>query len=411
MRAPVTAEFVDGDVVHVLLQGHDPFADDIVDVPDEQFRDPDTYDFSIAWMTDTQYLSEGAVGGGPADYRFAAAYRDMADWIVDEADNLKIDYVAHTGDIINNSPTTSSTNSAGSGGPATCDCCSSTWTAPSSASTRTRRRWTTTTPRSSTPTWTVTTPRAADEFTVPVDAGRGRRSLRRTGTASRRGPAPASTPPVTWSATMDRPGRRGGGPAVTSREPGGGGRGNGSTDSRATGDGRCVGQAGGVRRAGGARRPHRGRGVDAGRRRPGVGPAGHPAPAAAAAPALAHPFGEPQTIRISATAERVAIRWQAPADDLRMLGGSLGALSDRQVVVVEPGGVPQPGRAVRSGPAARLRPAGGLLAAHIVVRQSGRGGAAVVRAHWARRCHRSQPPPEGWSGTAGSRRAPRRPTR
>lgn len=159
MRAPVTAEFVDGDVVHVLLQGHDPFADDIVDVPDEQFRDPDTYDFSIAWMTDTQYLSEGAVGGGPADYRFAAAYRDMADWIVDEADNLKIDYVAHTGDIINSSPTTSSTNSAGSGGPATCDCCSSTWTAPSSASTRTRRRWTTTTPRSSTPTWTVTTPR------------------------------------------------------------------------------------------------------------------------------------------------------------------------------------------------------------------------------------------------------------
>lgn len=102
LRAPVTAEFVDGGVVHALLQGHDPFADDIEDVPDEQFRDPDTYDFAIAWMTDTQYLSEGAVGGGPADYRFAAAYRDMADWIVDEADDLKIDYVAHTGDIINN---------------------------------------------------------------------------------------------------------------------------------------------------------------------------------------------------------------------------------------------------------------------------------------------------------------------
>lgn len=102
LRVPVTEEFVDGGTVHVLLAGHDPFADDIVDAPDEQFRDPDTYDFAIAWMTDTQYLSEGAVGGGPADYRFAAAYRDMTDWIVEQADDLKIDYVAHTGDIINN---------------------------------------------------------------------------------------------------------------------------------------------------------------------------------------------------------------------------------------------------------------------------------------------------------------------
>lgn len=111
---------------------------------------------------------------------------------------------------------------------------------------------------------------------------------------------------------------------------------------------------------------------------PAWGAAGHPAPAAAAAPALAHPFGEPQTIRISATAERVAIRWQAPADDLRMLGGSLGALSDRQVVVVEPGGVPNP---VGQSEVDLLRGSDRLadyLAAHIVVRQSGRGGAAVA---------------------------------
>lgn len=89
------------------------------------------------------------------------------------------------------------------------------------------------------------------------------------------------------------------------------------------------------------------------------------------APALAHPFGEPQTVRISATAERVAIRWQAPADDLRMLGGALGALPERQVVVVEPGGAPSP---VGQSEADLLRGSQRLadyLAAHIVVRQDG----------------------------------------
>src|SRR5690606_18050994 len=62
----------------------------------------------------------------------------------------------------------------------------------------------------------------------------------------------------------------------------------------------------------------------------------------APAPALAHPFGAPQTIRIAAESDQVTIRWQAPADDLRMLGGALGALPDRQVVVIEPGAVPSP---------------------------------------------------------------------
>lgn len=102
IQVPVTEKFVDDGVVHVLLQGTDPFADDIEDVPDEEFRDPDTYDFSLAWMTDTQYLSEGAVAGGPADDRFADAYRSMTAWIADNADERKIEYVAHTGDIIEN---------------------------------------------------------------------------------------------------------------------------------------------------------------------------------------------------------------------------------------------------------------------------------------------------------------------
>ncbi len=46
--------------VHVLVQARDPFPE-IPSEADGTFDDPDTYDFSVAWMTDTQYLSEGAV--------------------------------------------------------------------------------------------------------------------------------------------------------------------------------------------------------------------------------------------------------------------------------------------------------------------------------------------------------------
>lgn len=91
----------------------------------------------------------------------------------------------------------------------------------------------------------------------------------------------------------------------------------------------------------------------------------------APAPALAHPFGAPQTIRIAAESDQVTIRWQAPADDLRMLGGALGALPDRQVVVIEPGAVPSP---VGPSEADLLRGSHQLadyLATHILVRQDG----------------------------------------
>jgi len=94
--------FRDGDVVHVLVRGSDPFADDIEDVPDAEFRDPDTYDFSLAWMTDTQYLSEGAVAGGGGAGDFATAYRDINEWIAENAEERKIAYTSHTGDIIEN---------------------------------------------------------------------------------------------------------------------------------------------------------------------------------------------------------------------------------------------------------------------------------------------------------------------
>lgn len=51
---------------------------------------PDTYDFSFAWETDTQYYAES----------FPYHYDNMNQWIVDNADRLNIRYVMHTGDIV-----------------------------------------------------------------------------------------------------------------------------------------------------------------------------------------------------------------------------------------------------------------------------------------------------------------------
>lgn len=93
------ARDLDGEVVHVLVQGSDPFAEIEGDEPDEKFENPADYDFALAWMTDTQYLSEGAVAGRPG---FGKAYRAINRWIVNNADARKIAYTAHTGDVINN---------------------------------------------------------------------------------------------------------------------------------------------------------------------------------------------------------------------------------------------------------------------------------------------------------------------
>ncbi len=90
---------LDGDVVHVLVQARDPFADIEGDESDGQLEDPASYDFALAWLTDTQYLSEGAVEGRPG---FGEAYTAINQWIVANADSRKIVYTAHTGDLINN---------------------------------------------------------------------------------------------------------------------------------------------------------------------------------------------------------------------------------------------------------------------------------------------------------------------
>lgn len=50
---------------------------------------PEQYDFSIAWYTDTQYYSE----------RYNQHYADMVSWIIENREDMNIQYVLHTGDI------------------------------------------------------------------------------------------------------------------------------------------------------------------------------------------------------------------------------------------------------------------------------------------------------------------------
>ncbi|MEU6646866.1 hypothetical protein ABZ863_30615 [Saccharomonospora sp. NPDC046836] len=58
----------------------------------------------------------------------------------------------------------------------------------------------------------------------------------------------------------------------------------------------------------------------------------------------AHPFGEPQRVQLSAAGSTVTVRWSAPADDLLLLGGLVGALTERRSIAfdVGPGASPEP---------------------------------------------------------------------
>ncbi|WP_340539592.1 Ig-like domain repeat protein [Nocardioides sp. GXZ039] len=120
----IKASQVDGQTVHVLVTGIDPFADDLAPRDEsaqsdkDTFEDPSDYDFSLAHFTDTQYLSEGAAGGTYNDFDgvdeptdlmqpleqdvWASAYEASTQWIADNAQSRKIAYAAHTGDVIEN---------------------------------------------------------------------------------------------------------------------------------------------------------------------------------------------------------------------------------------------------------------------------------------------------------------------
>lgn len=86
------------------MTGEDPFADDMPNQVRDSFEDPDAYDFSLAHLTDTQYLSEGAdEPATPAEREvWRRSYTDLTQWIADNADERKIAFTAHTGDIMEN---------------------------------------------------------------------------------------------------------------------------------------------------------------------------------------------------------------------------------------------------------------------------------------------------------------------
>ncbi len=51
---------------------------------------PEQYDFAMAWITDTQYYAE----------QYMQNFNIMTDWIVNNKESLGIEYVLHTGDIV-----------------------------------------------------------------------------------------------------------------------------------------------------------------------------------------------------------------------------------------------------------------------------------------------------------------------
>ncbi|MBE1877352.1 metallophosphoesterase [Myceligenerans pegani] len=104
LEAAVGPEHITRGTVHAMVTGTDPFADDIDPGDPDRFADPDDYDFAMVHYTDTQYLSEGAVEGATEQERrtWGSAYTGVMDWVVDNADERKIAYVAHTGDIVEN---------------------------------------------------------------------------------------------------------------------------------------------------------------------------------------------------------------------------------------------------------------------------------------------------------------------
>lgn len=95
LAADVASEEITGDTAYVMVidgpRTHGGLIDEI-GVTDQAFADPGSYDVAINHMTDTQFVAEG----------FRDVFRQMATWVVANADARKIGYNSHTGDIIEN---------------------------------------------------------------------------------------------------------------------------------------------------------------------------------------------------------------------------------------------------------------------------------------------------------------------
>lgn len=72
------SEFAEDSKINVLVQ-------------DEIPASPDEYDYSFVWMSDTQYYAES----------FPYIFDRQTQWIAEKQDEMKIEYVMHTGDLVN----------------------------------------------------------------------------------------------------------------------------------------------------------------------------------------------------------------------------------------------------------------------------------------------------------------------
>lgn len=92
----LTASLEAGDIqngtVTVLVQDGARTEPTLTTERDGALEDPANYDFAIAHITDTQYLSES----------YPAVYAQLVSWIADNRDDRKIAFTTHTGDLVQN---------------------------------------------------------------------------------------------------------------------------------------------------------------------------------------------------------------------------------------------------------------------------------------------------------------------
>ena len=103
LSTPATEENdVDG-MVRTLVVGIDPFADDLENPVEDGFEDPDSVDFSLMHITDTQYMVGAATNPDkpPAEQdEWLAGYQDSYRWLAEHGEEHEVEFVAHTGDLI-----------------------------------------------------------------------------------------------------------------------------------------------------------------------------------------------------------------------------------------------------------------------------------------------------------------------
>lgn len=93
---------VDG-VLQTLVVAADPFTDDLDNSVEDGFEDPDDIDFSMMHITDSQYMVGAATNPNkpPAEQdEWLAGYQDSYRWLAEHGEEYQVDFVAHTGDLV-----------------------------------------------------------------------------------------------------------------------------------------------------------------------------------------------------------------------------------------------------------------------------------------------------------------------